>query len=74
LREERYHGLFAEAWLVRLVRGTQEGHCRVQADNSGRSAPCLGSGRAARPGGVWPHRPRGPGERGGPPRPAHPGL
>ena len=31
LREEWYHGLFAEAWLVRLVRGMQEGHCRVQA-------------------------------------------
>jgi ring-1,2-phenylacetyl-CoA epoxidase subunit PaaC len=30
-REERYHGLFAETWLVRLARSTPEGHARVQA-------------------------------------------
>jgi ring-1,2-phenylacetyl-CoA epoxidase subunit PaaC len=30
-REERYHGLFAETWLTRLTRATDEGHRRVQA-------------------------------------------
>ena len=30
LREERYHVLFADAWLTRLVKGSQEGHDRVQ--------------------------------------------
>jgi ring-1,2-phenylacetyl-CoA epoxidase subunit PaaC len=31
LREERYHMLFADAWLTRLARGSREGHRRVQA-------------------------------------------
>jgi len=31
LREERYHALFADAWLTRLARGREEGHRRVQA-------------------------------------------
>jgi ring-1,2-phenylacetyl-CoA epoxidase subunit PaaC len=30
LREERYHVLFADTWLTRLVRGSQEGRERVQ--------------------------------------------
>ncbi len=30
-REERYHGLFAETWLVRLARATGAGRARVQA-------------------------------------------
>jgi len=30
-REERYHALFAEAWLTRLVKNTSEGHRRMQA-------------------------------------------
>jgi ring-1,2-phenylacetyl-CoA epoxidase subunit PaaC len=30
LREERYHSLFADAWLTRLARGAGEGHRRVQ--------------------------------------------
>ncbi len=30
LREERYHVLFADTWLTRLVKGGQEGHDRVQ--------------------------------------------
>jgi ring-1,2-phenylacetyl-CoA epoxidase subunit PaaC len=30
-REERYHALFAEAWLTRLVKNTTEGHRRMQA-------------------------------------------
>ena len=30
LREERYHALFADTWLARLVKGSQEGHDRVQ--------------------------------------------
>ena len=31
LREERYHTLFAEAWLTRLARGGGDGRARVQA-------------------------------------------
>ncbi len=31
LREERYHALFADAWLTRLARGREEGHRKVQA-------------------------------------------
>jgi len=31
LREERYHALFADAWLVRLCGGGAEGRARVQA-------------------------------------------
>ncbi len=31
LREERYHALFADAWLTRLARGGPEGCARVQA-------------------------------------------
>jgi ring-1,2-phenylacetyl-CoA epoxidase subunit PaaC len=31
LREERYHALFADTWLTRLVRGGPEGRGRVQA-------------------------------------------
>lgn len=31
LREERYHALFADAWLTRMSRGSEEGHARVQA-------------------------------------------
>ncbi len=31
LREERYHLLFADAWLTRLARGSREGQGRVQA-------------------------------------------
>ena len=31
LREERYHVLFADAWLTRLSRGSPEGHRRMQA-------------------------------------------
>lgn len=30
LREERYHGLFAETWLVRMAQGSEDGHARVQ--------------------------------------------
>ena len=30
-REERYHGLFAQTWLTRLARATQDGRARVQA-------------------------------------------
>src|SRR5712691_8996543 len=30
LREERYHALFADAWLTRLARGSGEAHRRVQ--------------------------------------------
>jgi ring-1,2-phenylacetyl-CoA epoxidase subunit PaaC len=30
LREERYHVLFADTWLTRLVKGGPEGHDRVQ--------------------------------------------
>jgi len=30
LREERYHALFADAWLTRLSGGSPEGHRRVQ--------------------------------------------
>ncbi|HKV44276.1 MAG TPA: 1,2-phenylacetyl-CoA epoxidase subunit PaaC [bacterium] len=31
LREERYHALFADAWLTRMSRGSDEGRTRVQA-------------------------------------------
>jgi len=31
LREERYHALFADTWLVRMCGGSPEGHARVQA-------------------------------------------
>jgi len=30
LREEQYHALFADAWLTRMSRGSDEGHTRVQ--------------------------------------------